>query len=331
MYDAFSYNEQCRNMVLNEQEFLITEVGTTDEDKIRLGVNCNGFGRIRLFERNKDTDWISNPLPFNPYAVVMGGGKVDTLAVQVFQIAKCNLNCWWCFLPDKYKNCSIRHTKWFTVDDLLDLYYYETKGRVKVIDISGGNPELVPEFILQFMNGIEKRNLTNEIYLWSDDVLTTDFMFTKLKKSQVQFMSEYKNYGKVACFKGIDEESFRFNTCSTLSDFNTQLIMTKKYIDAGFDIYFYIVLTVPDMNNIRSKISAFFDKLQQISYYLPLRIVPIKIKKYTNNEQRIDSFRELSISNQFEVLSVWREEISKRYSSFEIERDIALQPLKHKK
>ena len=50
MYDAFSYNEQCRNMVLNEQEFLITEVGTTDEDKIRLGVNCNGFGRIRLFE-----------------------------------------------------------------------------------------------------------------------------------------------------------------------------------------------------------------------------------------------------------------------------------------
>ena len=206
-YDE-TYKEQCRSMVFNGNEFLITEVGTSMKEKTKLRVNCDGFGRIRIFKRKKYQDWVANPLPFEPYSIAMGKNSVNELAVQVFQIAKCNLNCWWCFIPDEYKNCNINHTKWFAVNDLLELFIRDTMGTVNVIDISGGNPELVPEFTLQFMLGLEKYGLTEKIYLWSDDVLTTDFLFTKLSESQVQYMSKYKRYGKVACFKGIDDESF---------------------------------------------------------------------------------------------------------------------------
>lgn len=321
------YNEQCRNLIFNGREFLITEVGTSEENKKKLGVNCNGFGRVRQFKRFKDADWISNPLPFDPYSTTMGRGHVDELAVQVFQIAKCNLNCWWCFLPDEYKKCNAQHTKWFSVGNLIDLYIRDTNKAVPVIDISGGNPELVPEFTLSFMQELEKHNLSEKVYLWSDDVLTTDYLFTKLSESQIQYMSDYKGFGKVACFKGIDDESYCFNTCSAKSELNSQFLMAKKYVNAGFDIYFYIALTVPNLQDINRKISFFFDNLQNISYYLPLRVVPIKIKNYPTNKHRISQIRNISISNQFIALSIWMEEISKRYNSIEIDKNISMHVL----
>ena len=328
MHQFSLYNKQCRESIFNGHDFLITEVGVSNEDKTRLGVNCNGYGRIRVFQRSKESDWVNNPLPFNPYANSMGKEVMDELPVQVFQVAKCNLNCWWCFIPDEFKNCNIDHCKWFSVDELLELFIRDGKQTANIIDLSGGNPELVPEFVLHFMKGLDKLHLSDEVYLWSDDVLTSDYLFTKLTNSQIQYMVQYQHYGKVACFKGIDDASYCFNICSRTSFLNQQLINAKKYIDLGFDIYFYIVLTLSDMNCINKRISIFFDQLQKIAYYLPLRVVPIKIKKFATNEHRINPIRNRSIINQKEALLAWQEEISKRFNSCEIERDISLQPTK---
>lgn len=322
------HNENCRNQIYNGHEFLITEVGTSSEDKIRLGVNCDGYGRIRLFKRYKDIDWVSNPLPFNPYANAMGEDIVDELPVQVFQVAKCNMNCWWCFIPDEYKKLNNHHNKWFSVADLLELYIRDGKRYSKIIDLSGGNPELVPEFVLQFMMEIEKRNFNDEIYLWSDDVLTTDYLFTKLTSYQVDYMANYHKYGKVACFKGIDDASFCFNTSSPFSMLDEQFLHAKRYIDKGFDIYFYIVLTMPDLHCLQRKISIFIDKLQKITHYLPLRVVPIKIKQFDTNVHRFNDIRTNAINSQYEVLMAWQEELDKRFSTQEINMDISLIPIK---
>jgi len=43
---------------------------------------------------------------------------------------------------------------------------------IKLIDLSGGNPELTPEWIFQMMQSLEKRELHDKTYLWSDDTLT---------------------------------------------------------------------------------------------------------------------------------------------------------------
>ena len=324
MHQFSLYNKQCRESIFNGHDFLITEVGVSNEDKTRLGVNCNGYGRIRVFQRSKESDWVNNPLPFNPYANSMGKGVMDELPVQVFQVAKCNLNCWWCFIPDEFKTIKNNHNKWFSVEELLELYLRDGKQYASIIDLSGGNPELVPEFVLQFMLGIEKLNLKNDIYLWSDDVLTTDYLFTKLTPDQIDYMAQYRQYGKVACFKGIDDESYCFNTNSQYSLLDEQIKNAKAYIDKGFDIYFYVVLTLEDLHCVNRRISDFINKLQKISYYLPLRVVPIKIKRFATNEHRLSLIRENAIDTQQEVLAAWQEEISKRYNSHEISKDISL-------
>lgn len=327
LIDFQHYSDTCRNAIKDGNRFLITEVGTSPQDKERLNVNCDGFGRIRLFQRFKDADWIENPLPFNPYAKAMSINVSDILPVQVFQLAKCNMNCWWCFLPDEFKVCDMQHCKWFTVQQLVEMYLRTSDAPPKIIDLSGGNPELAPEFVLLFMRELERLGQNHKVYLWSDDVLTVDYMFRCLQLEDIAYMANYRQYGKVACFKGIDDASFCFNTCSTLSLLSTQLELAERYIRAGFDIYFYVPLTCPTMDNIQKNVTVLFDKLQRISYYLPLRIVPIKIKQFSTNQHRLSPFRMQSLENQFHVLEIWEEEKRRRFQPDEISMDIADVPL----
>lgn len=321
-----NYNEyslKCREMVKNNDSFLLSQIGLSKEEQLRLNVNCNGYGRIRTFKRKKEIDWIDNPLPQEPFAKALSIDANEEIDVQVFEIAKCNLNCWWCFLPDECRTCDPKYTKLFTIEELVDLYLRDAP-ETRVIDLTGGNPEIVPEWILGFMKEFEKRNLQNKIYLWSDDVLTTNIMFDKLSKAQIDYMSSYRMYGKVACLKGFDEESFRFNACVSPDVFKNQLYIAKKYIKSGFDIFFYITLTCSNLDNILQRISNFFDELQKISYYLPLRIVPIKIKVFDNNANRIlVGERKDSLDNQYVVLNVWQEELEKRFSKNELSQNIA--------
>lgn len=306
------YDNNCRNTIFRDNRFLISKVGIDANDAKRLNVNCNCYGRIRYFKMDKYEDWIKNPLPMAPFAHALGLDVKKEIPVQVFQVAKCNMNCWWCFLPDKYKIASQQYSKWFYVDELIKMFI-EDNNEARVIDLSGGNPELVPEWVLGFMRHLEAIGRAEDIYLWSDDVLTTDCFFSKLSIEEQQYMAQYKMYGKVACFKGFDEESFTFNTCSINHSLKDQMFLAKKYIEAGFDIYFYQVLTCLNIENIEKKIANYMDQLQGISHDVPLRVVPIKIKKFGANEKRFIGEKVPSIDNQYVALEVWKNEIYKRY------------------
>lgn len=321
-----NYDSLCRNMIFSDDKFLISRVGRDIQDAKRLSVNCEGYGRLRYFKVDKYDDWVDNPLPMGPFSKLLGIDMEKSIPVQVFQVAKCNLNCWWCFLPNEYKVGNTLYSKWFSVDELVEMYI-EDNNDAKVIDLSGGNPELVPEWVYKFMQCLEKKNLSDKVYLWSDDVLTTDFFFDRMEKKEQIYMANYQNYGKVACFKGFDQESFEYNTCSEKHSLSKQLSIAKKYIEMGFDIYFYQVLTCDDLTNIDERISNYMDALQEISVNLPLRIVPIKIKKFGANESRFNSARLREIDNQFIVLDIWKKEIFRRfgYKMFEWKiEDIAL-------
>lgn len=319
----FDYNNYCRQSVFNGQQFLISKIGTSKEDFVRLGGNCNGYGRVRVFKRRKDADWIDNPIPLDPFSMALALPRLDEIEVQVFELAKCNLNCWWCFLPDEYKKNTGINSAWFTPTQLIDMYQDE-QVNARVIDLTGGNPELAPEWCLGFMKALENKGLEQKIYLWSDDVLTTNYFFDKISEKDQSYMAEYKMYGKVACFKGFDKESFSFNTCCSEELFQNQLRLAKKYINVGFDIYFYIALTCANICGLEKRIATFFDDLQRISYFLPLRVVPIKIKHFEANYGRFSTPTRLeSVKNQYVVLEVWKNELEKRFSSFEREQMVS--------
>ena len=298
---------------LVNKKVIVAQISDSLQEKdLTIPPNCSGFGRIRHFKRNRE-DWNIDPLPIDPAIKALGKENSDLILAQVFQLAYCNMNCWYCFVPDELK--SGRNCKWFSAEELFDKFLEEKINDCYVIDISGGNPELTPEFVLWFMEAIIKKGKENDYYLWSDDTISTNSMEINLSKKDIEFMSQYKNYGKVCCFKGFDQYSYHFNTRNNSIEYDDQFVYLKKYIDYGFDVYAYITLTTDNIYNIEEKIKIFFDCVQRnIAEHFPLRIVPLKIVEFTPTKKRLNMDYKHAILNQMIVLNVWNEEIEKRFS-----------------
>lgn len=317
-----NYNDKCRKEIYKENKFLICKILYNNlESKKNLKVNLDDFGRIRTFIRDKFEDWNSDPIPMDIISKKFNYKKLDKVDVQMIEVAKCNLHCWWCYLPDEIRRINDNYMKWFSVEELVNLLTRDNSS-CKSVYLSGGNPELVPEFIYSFMKELDKRNLSEKIFLWSDDVLTTDYLIN-FDKEKIDYMVKYNNYAKICCLKGFDEESFAFNTLLDSGVFKEQLHRLKKYIEMGFDVYCYIILTCNSLEKAKVKVKKLIKQLQDISYNLPLRVIPIKIETFSAVIPRLNDEREKAILNQYEVLNIWNKEIKKIYNEDEINKNIA--------
>lgn len=318
------YAQRCRDEIYDGNKFLMSKILVkNDTERQKLNVNCGDFGRIRYFQYKKFEDWNVDPIPFAPASKKISIDlKIEKLPVQMFEIAKCNLNCWWCYLPKEIQINKEKYTKWLSAGELLNLFEAE-KNDCKIIYLSGGNPELVPEYIYEFMKELEKRQMDKEFFLWSDDVLTTDFTEKYLSKEKLNYLINYSNYAKVCCLKGFDSESFAYNSNMRKELFNVQLTKLEKYVRMGLDIYGYIILVTPNVERAEEKIKTLMDKLQKISKYLPLRIIPIKIEIFSAVVSRMTEERELSLLNQYKVLKLWNKELKRRFSTKEMNTNIA--------
>ena len=307
----------CRKSVYrNRNCFLLSSIGGSEQEKdLTLPANCNGFGRIHHFKRYIADDWLYDPLPIDPACLALNLPQTDLIQTQVFQIASCNVNCWYCFVPDDLKKSKPTMSQWFTTDEMLQLFIKEDL-KPQVIDLSGGNPELVPEWIVQTMHSLERAGLSDSIYLWSDDTLTTDYTFRFLSENDLKYFSRYKNYGKVACFKGYDEASFSFNTGLPGYLYDQQFEMFKRYVSLGIDIYGYITLTsaVSEESYISQQIECFMDRLQTIHELLPLRVIPLKISVFNPVQLKLNTVRKEALANQIVAVNAWKRELAKRFT-----------------
>ena len=307
--------------LVNRKVIIAQITGSIQEEDLEIPPNCSGFGRIRHFKRFIE-DWNNDPLPIDPALKALGKNSTDLMLAQVFQLAYCNMNCWYCFVPDELKSGKV--FSWFSAEELFDKFLEENISDCYVIDISGGNPELTPEFVLWFMQAMMKKKKENDYYLWSDDSISTNSMESNLSRQDIEFMSNYKNYGKVCCFKGFDKYSYHFNTGYNESVYKDQFTYVKKYIDYGFDVYAYITLTTDNLDNIEKNIGGFFDYVQKnITEHFPLRIVPLKIIEFSPTQKRLNINYKRAILNQKVVLNIWNEEIEKRFSPEQRDMNIA--------
>ena len=307
---------------ISEKQVLISRLkGSLQEDDITLPVNCNGFGRIRHFRICEYRDWMCNPLPNLPAAKALNIEPEPVLKTQVFQIAGCNWDCWYCFVDDDLKKCDPLRSKWFTTDELIDLLLKE-KEVPKVIDLSGGQPDLVPEWIFWMMKSLEEHEMGEKIYLWSDDNLSTFFYWKYLTHEQRKYMSNYKNYGKVCCFKGYDKKSFKFNTLANEKQFDMQFEVFSNLLSENLDLYAYVTFTAPKNSDYKRSMAKFIDNLQNIHDKLPLRTVPLKIVDYIPTSHRLTKTHKEALSFQHILLGTWMQELHERYTAKELETPI---------
>jgi len=324
-----SFSKKCRDSVYCEdtKKFLLSRIaGSEQERDLSVPPNCLGYGRIRHFRRFISDDWGNDPLPIEPAQKALKLSPSDSIESQVFQIASCNVSCWYCFVPDSMKRADENTSKWFSASEMIDLFM-EENSNIRMIDLSGGNPELVPEWILETMKALTAKKLQDKIYLWSDDTLTTDYTFKYLCKQDLNYMKNYRNYGKVCCFKGFDNNSFTFNTHLSTDYFDKQFDYFSQYLELGIDLYGYVTFTTDNLNEINEKISVFIRRLKEIHPLLPLRIVPLKISKFSVLDTRINNQYLNAIKNQIKVYTEWNKQLQNSYTQEQLSAKICDIPL----
>jgi len=203
--------------------------------------------------------------------------------------------------------------------------YLAEPDRPPMIDLTGGQPDLVPEWAPWMMRALSDRGLDGSVYLWSDDNLSTDYLRRYLSDADLELMQSYRSYGRVGCFKGYDPVSFSFNTRADPTLFDRQFQLMDHILDLEVDAYAYVTFTTPesDTARIREGIQRFVDRLQLIDENLPLRTVPLQIRVFHTVEARVHAAEKVAMSGQEVAIAQWSQEMLRRFPSAMLEMNIA--------
>lgn len=319
--DKVSLKLRLKGIDIEGRRILVTDLrGSHQASDLSQPPNCEGLGRIRHFRRSEKTLW-ENPLPIDPALRALGKPSAGGINAQVFQNAVCNWRCWYCFVDFDRLAGNENLSRWVAPEELVELFE-AAECKADLIDLSGGQPDLTPEWIPWMMDALTDAGLRDKVYLWSDDNLSNDYFWQHLNNSQIRQIAEYPMYGRVACFKGIDPASFSFNTMAEPTGFEKQFEYFARLLETGMDIYAYVTFTVPDDKDLHSKISSFVDRLQDIHPKLPLRTVPLRVSTFTPVKNRLNSEREQSMVVQDKAIEYWRTELQTRFTLEENNKSI---------
>jgi len=324
--DAYSRQLRGRAVDVAARALMIADLrGTAQEDDLSEPVNCGGYGRIRHFRRAASSGWPPNPLPIDPAARALGlPAGLESLTAQVFQNAACQWRCWWCFVPFELLSANTARSAMRSASDLVDAYL-ALPDRPPVLDLSGGQPDLVPEWVPWMLQALDERSVS-DVYVWSDDNLSTDYFFTYLTDAEQQLLAAHPRYGRVACFKGFDAESFAFNTRASPELFARQFTLFSRLAATGMDLYGYATFTTPSPGHIPAKMTTFVDRLQSIDEYLPLRVVPLEIQEWGPVGPRMREVHHQSLALQQDAITAWTTELARRFTPADLAEPITTIP-----
>jgi uncharacterized Fe-S cluster-containing radical SAM superfamily protein len=326
--EAMSVRLRRKALDVHGKRLLITNFyGTEQEEDLTELPNCNGFGRIRHFRRLTSLEWPSNPLPIDPACRALGLPLLDMVRAQVFQNAICNWRCWYCFVPFDLLSANSKHSSWLGPSEIMDLYLAQPDPP-PIIDLTGGQPDLTPEWVPWMMRELQLRKLDKEVYLWSDDNLSNDFFWRFLSDEDLELIATYEKYGRVCCFKGFNQESFSFNTQAEPELFGNQFELMSRLLTLNLDIYAYATFTSPNPHNISDDIARFVDRLQVLNEYLPLRTVPLEIQLFRPVLDRMTVKKDEALKHQWIAIEAWQKELQDRYSATERAQLICDVPLR---
>jgi uncharacterized Fe-S cluster-containing radical SAM superfamily protein len=202
-------------------------------------------------------------------------------------------------------------SEWVSSEEMIDRYLAE-HDPPKIIDLSGGSPDLVPEWIAWTMDTIESRGLSQSIYLWSDDNLSSDLLISQQQRTVLERIERYTGYGRVCCLKGLDGASFTFTTGVSEDEFELQLKILKAYLATSIDLYGYITLAYPPAGDDRDRICRLMDRLQVMRSDFLGRLVPLRVERFSPMVGRLSELRNHALRHQDELVEIWTEELARR-------------------
>jgi uncharacterized Fe-S cluster-containing radical SAM superfamily protein len=218
------------------------------------------------------------------------------------------------------------NSAWLTPKQLVGLYLAEDE-RPLIIDCSGGQPDLISEWVPWMMEALTAYQLAETVYLWSDDNLSNDYFWRYVTPEQRQTIAGYRLYGRVCCFKGFNAESFAFNTRAAPELFDRQFELFARLVSLGIDLYAYATFTAPEAAGLADDMRRFVDRLQAIHPNLPLRLVPLRIEAFGVVQPRVRDIHARALAIQEEAVVAWNEEIVQRFAESERRTPMPAVPL----
>jgi uncharacterized Fe-S cluster-containing radical SAM superfamily protein len=313
--DSYSVTLRERAVDIERRRLLVARLGGSEQEAdLSEPVNCGGLGRIRHFRRQTSAGWPDDPLPIDPACAALGIERVDVLRAQVFQNAACNWRCWYCYVPFPLLAGSENHGVWVEPSTLVDGFLAQSD-RPAVIDLSGGQPDLVPEWTPWMMRALEERGCADTTFLWIDDNLSNDYFWRYLSDDEIALVADWPMFARVGCFKGFDAESFAFNTAAERELFDRQFELFARHVELGVDCYAYVTLTGPNPETVSDAMPRFVDRLQATHELLPLRTIPLEIALWGPVHKRMNTAREQALNVQQRAIEAWTAELERRYSS----------------
>lgn len=230
-------------------------------------------------------------------------GVCDYNPPFILQVAGCNFHdgssaggCWYCFVDDKSNDGKIGKGKTFlgideTIESMLSAREkikaaYKKKNKdlnLKVLRVSGGEPTLVLDWILDLWREVSRRGLDFVGQL--DSNLSTGTVVDSFERQGIYESNILKKLAEypvkiLTALKGVDEENLQNNVQSSAT-MEVQEYSLKKLLKVGFDIY-------PQMYNPNPETLEYFlkeidGKIENLS--LRIHLSPLKI--YGPNTQRL--------------------------------------------
>jgi uncharacterized Fe-S cluster-containing radical SAM superfamily protein len=314
--EAESERLRAISIDLDAGKILVSRLeGSDQEPDISEPVNCAGLGRLRHFGRATSAGWPANPLPLGPAMASLPRQAESPTVAQVFQNASCNWRCWYCYVPFNLLAAHPSRSEWKTPGELVDLWRSEPNPSA-ILDLSGGQPDLVPEWVVWTMKALSERGLERSTYLWSDDNLSTAFLWRFLSDADLELLGKYPTYGRAVCFKGIDSQSFALNTAADPLLFDRQFEYARRLIDIGIDVFAYATVTNDSQDaDIQSQVNAFADRLQGVHELMPLRTIPLEIEVFGPVVPRIRDEHQRALVKQQLAIEAWMSMLEERFTS----------------
>jgi uncharacterized Fe-S cluster-containing radical SAM superfamily protein len=242
------------------------------------------------------------PQPYQIGADRIGGSWIDYNEVFVVQVASCNLDCWYCFVDEELRRADTRKGDWFSAQDVIDMW---VESGTKVLRVSGGEPTLAPEFLMDLI-----QLMSNEDgILWID----TNLMFDDRLISLLKTVTLDEAYGVVfsGCFKGWTTgsawEQCRAHLCH-------QLEAAHKLVkETSVEVFFYIPDTMtPEIGAL--EIAEFFHRLMdEVDPMAPLRTYVLHVKDYTSTESALWSTIKQTVENGVRPIDLWKDLCEQTY------------------
>ena len=214
-------------------------------------------------------------------------------------ISRCPLNCWHCYIEECLKShcntCTAekycdqtRKIKmsikegWFSTKTIVDGFveqrnFDREKGLYSnILRITGGEPFIAPQLLLEILRELRSRQLDKEIFLWTETNLVPLVMLNAdtimVSDELLSELATYHNFCVHPCFHGLNESKFEEITGEKIDDFGLLLTAFKRLLDAGIDVY----PTFGSNMSTPGDIESFCTKIAQIDDLLPLRFCLIE-------------------------------------------------------